>query len=74
MMTNIPVYFHEVSLQKRIVRSNEADVSEKVAIMMESHYNVLKMLNREAEAAKVDERIKTLRARAEDFYKRAGMK
>lgn len=72
MVKNIPKYFHKVPLEQKIFKANEAESCRYVANFMESHLNILKYLNKNQEAAYYQERVNTLRARVEDFNRRAG--
>ncbi|MEO5906936.1 MAG: hypothetical protein ABIQ11_09430, partial [Saprospiraceae bacterium] len=72
MVSDIPDYFYEVPLQKKIIKGNEAESSRYVANLLETHANILKYRKQEQDAAYYDERVKTLRARIDDFNLRAG--
>lgn len=73
MVDNLPDYFLEVPLEKKITKGNEAICSRYVANFLESHFNILTYLKRTQEAAFFQDRIRILRARMDDFNLRAGL-
>jgi 4-amino-4-deoxy-L-arabinose transferase-like glycosyltransferase len=73
MMDDLPDYFFKVKADQIIIKGNEAESCRHVANFMESHFNILTFLKMTKEAAFYKERINTLRARVNDFNRRAGM-
>lgn len=68
MVDDLPDYFLSVPSSQPITQSNEAECSRHVALLLDSHHNILKYLKRDQEAAVFAERIRILVGRVEEYY------
>jgi hypothetical protein len=70
IMSYIPDYFFESTLQDRVKASNEAESCRYVANLFQMHAGTLDLVGRQQDAAFYHDRVRILRARADEFSKR----